>query len=140
MKLALGCDHAGLELKRHLARRLEEQGHEVIDLGTDGSESVDYPDFGHAVAEAVSGGRAERGLLVCGTGVGMAMSANRHSGVRAVNCTDLYTVRMARGHNDANVLCLGERVIGRGLAEELLAAFLDTPFDGGRHERRVGKI
>ncbi len=140
MRFALGADHAGVTLKSLLSSWLTEHGHEVIDLGTTETSSVDYPDFAHQVAERVSNGQAERGLLVCGTGVGMAMSANRHRNVRAVNCTDLYTVRMARAHNDANVLCLGARVVGSGLAEALLQAFLEGPFEGGRHADRIAKI
>lgn len=140
MKIAIAADHAGFELKDHLGRWLADEGHEVVDLGTDGPESVDYPDFGHRLAEEVLAGDCERGVLVCGTGVGVAMTANRHAGIRAVNSLDLYSVRMARAHNDANVLCLGARVIGTGLAEALLETFLVTAFDGGRHARRIDKI
>ena len=139
--IALGADHAGYALKEHLAALLRERGHEVQDLGTGGEASVDYPDFGHAVAEAVAGDDgAVVGLLVCGTGVGMAMSANRHAGVRAVVCSDTFSARMARRHNDANVLCLGARVVGTGLAADLLDAFLGSDFEGGRHAPRVAKI
>jgi ribose 5-phosphate isomerase B len=140
MKIAIAADHAGFELKDHLGRWLADAGHEVVDFGTDGPESVDYPDFGHRLADEVRGGGCERGLLVCGTGVGVAMTANRHPGIRAVNSLDLYSVQMSRAHNDANVLCLGARVVGAGLAEALLEAFLETPFEGGRHARRVEKI
>ncbi|HVS15946.1 MAG TPA: ribose 5-phosphate isomerase B [Thermoanaerobaculia bacterium] len=138
--VALGADHAGWELKRELRDWLEEQGYAVLDCGTDSDQSVDYPDFARRVTDAVVDGGAERGVLVCGTGAGMAMSANRVAGVRAVNCIDGYTARMARAHNDANVLALGARVVGAGLALELLQIFLTEPFEGGRHARRVAGI
>jgi ribose 5-phosphate isomerase B len=140
LTIAVGADHAGVELKTLLLARLEERGHSVLDVGTNAKDSVDYPDFGHAVAAQVERGEAALGLLVCGTGVGMSMSANRHPGVRAVVCSDTFSARMSRLHNDANVLCLGARVVGPGLAEDILDAFLDAAFEGGRHERRVAKI
>lgn len=140
MKIAIGADHAGVTLKDHLRGVLEELGHDVDDLGTDGAASVDYPDFAHRVATAVANGGAELGVLVCGTGQGMAMSANRHPGVRAAVCRDSYETRMTRAHNDANVLCLGARVIGEGVADELCRIFVETEFEGGRHQRRVDKI
>jgi len=138
--IAVGADHAGVELKDALLRVLAERGHEALDLGTNAKDSVDYPDFGHAVAAKVASGDAKLGLLVCGSGVGMSMAANRHAGVRAVVCSDTFTARMSRMHNDANVLCIGARVVGAGLAEDILGAFLDASFEGGRHERRVAKI
>lgn len=138
--IVLASDHAGLELKRHLAERLAARGEAVEDLGVHGPASADYPDQAHAVAVAVAAGRAERGILVCGTGIGMSIAANRHPGVRAAHCHDAYTAEMARRHNDANVLCLGARVTGTGVAEQLVDLFLATPFEGGRHARRVGKI
>jgi len=140
MRIALGADHAGFELKQHLVEHLREQGHEVDDLGTHDRQSTDYPDWAVRVARAVAAGEAERGVLVCGTGTGMAMTANRHRGVRAVATGDLVTVRMARRHNDANVLALGARLVAAPLAEDLVAAFLETPFEGGRHGGRVAKI
>lgn len=140
MRVALGADHAGFELKEHLERILRAAGHEVSDLGTHSTESSDYPDAAAAVARAVAAGEAERGLLVCGTGHGMAITANKLPGVRAVACSDLYSARMVRAHNDANVLAIGSRVVGVGVAEELVRTFLDTPFEGGRHQRRVDKI
>ncbi len=140
MKIALGADHAGYDLKEHLARFLRQQGHEVQDLGTFSHESVDYPDFAAAVARSVTGGEAERGLLVCGTGIGVAIAANKHRGIRAANCNDLFGARMARAHNDANVLTLGGRIVGPGLAEEIVRTFLDTAWEDGRHRRRVEKI
>ena len=140
MRIAVGADHAGRELKDHLARQLEEEGHEVVDLGTDSSASVDYPDYARKVAAEVAAGGAERGVLVCGTGVGVAIAANKVRGVRAANCNDLYTAQMSRAHNDANVLTLGARVVGSGVAEEIVRVFLGTPFEAGRHARRVDKI
>ncbi len=140
MRIALGADHAGFELKQHLKERLAARGLEVEDCGTHGTASTDYPDWAAAVAARVADGRAERGLLVCGSGVGMAIGANRFRRVRAVAASDLYTARLARAHNDANVLALGARIVAPPLAEEILDVFLATPFDGGRHERRVEKL
>ena len=140
MRIAAGADHAGFELKQHLVAYLRERGHEVLDLGVDSPARSDYPDQAAAVARAIVAGTAERGLLVCGTGVGMAIAANKVRGVRAANCDDLFVARHARAHNDANILTLGARVVGAGLAEELLETFLETPFAGGRHAARVGKI
>jgi len=137
--LVVGSDHAGLELKRELLGVAAELGYEVVDLGTHTSDSTDYPDYAHQVASAV--GRGEGlGLLVCGTGIGMSMAANRHPGVRSALCGDVFSASMARRHNDANVLCIGARVVGAGLAAEILKAFLSASFEGGRHERRVNKI
>jgi len=140
MRVALGADHAGFELKVRLRAVLEERGVEVLDCGVDGPRPADYPDQAAAVAALVGRGEAERGVLVCGTGVGMAIAANKIAGVRAANCHELFVARLARAHNDANVLTLGARVVGAGLAEALVEAFLDTPYEGGRHERRVAKI
>ena len=140
MKIAVGADHAGYRLKGHLAGILSREGHEVEDLGASSGESVDYPDFAAAVAEKVAAGEADRGILVCGTGIGMAIAANKVDGVRAARCNDLFAARMSRQHNDVNVLTLGERVVGTGLAEEIVRTFLDTRFEQGRHARRVGKI
>jgi len=139
-RIIVGADHAGLSLKDALAARLRERGWDVDDVGTSTADSVDYPDFGHRVARAIASGEHSLGLLVCGSGVGMSMSANRHEGVRAVVCSEPYSAQMARAHNDANVLCLGARVVGPGLAETILDAFLDGEFEGGRHARRVAKI
>jgi ribose 5-phosphate isomerase B len=140
MRIAVASDHAGFRLKEHVRRRLEEQGHEVADLGTSSEEPVDYPDFAKLVAEAVSGGEAERGILVCGTGTGMAMAANRVRGVRAAPATLGYAAEMARRHNDANVLALGARLVTKELADGIVDRFLATPFDGGRHLHRVAKM
>jgi ribose 5-phosphate isomerase B len=138
--VALGADHAGFELKETLKAWLVDQGAQVIDLGTHSTESVDYPDHAAAVAVAVAAGRVQRGVLVCGTGIGMAVTANKVPGVRAALCGDLYTARVSREHNDANVLCLGGRLIGKEMAIDILRAWIETPFAGGRHERRLDKI
>lgn len=140
MKIAVGADHAGYALKDRLARQLTEAGNTVTDLGTDSGASVDYTDFAVAVGRAVAAGEADSGLLVCGTGIGMAMTAGKVPGVRAATCNDLFTARMARAHNDANVLTLGARVVGDGVAQEIVHTFFTTSFDGGRHGRRVEKI
>ncbi len=139
-KVIAGSDHAGLALRAEALKVARERGLEVEDLGPFSGESVDYPDYARKVAEAVAAGRARFGILVCGTGIGMSISANKVKGVRAALCTSEYQARMARAHNDANVLCLGERVLGAGQAAAVVAAFLEQPFEGGRHQRRVDKI
>jgi ribose 5-phosphate isomerase B len=136
----IASDHAGLELKRGLAQALGEWGWQAEDLGCRGAESVDYPDFALAVARRVKSEDPPLGLLVCGTGVGMSITANKVRGVRAALCHDSYSAVAARAHNNANVLCMGGRVVGPELAKEVLRAFLVTPFDGGRHQRRLDKI
>lgn len=136
----VGADHAGLELKRLLSAELEKRGLSVVDFGTHSSESCDYPDFAQALGGALARGEIERGLLVCGTGVGMSIAANRNPAVRAVVCSEPLSARMARSHNDANVLCLGARVIGEATALDILDAFLGASFEGGRHARRVAKL
>ncbi|WP_376094119.1 ribose 5-phosphate isomerase B [Roseomonas sp. CCTCC AB2023176] len=138
--IALGADHAGVELKATLRAVLEGEGYPVLDLGTNGTESVDYPDFGTAVAQAVVGGRARFGVLVCGTGIGISISANRIPGVRCANVHDSTGARLTRAHNDANVIAFGARLTGPEVALDALRAFLSTPFEGGRHERRVRKL
>jgi ribose 5-phosphate isomerase B len=140
MKIALGSDHAGFELKEDLRAYLAELKIEALDLGTYSEDSVDYPDVAVKVAEKVARGEVERGLLICGTGIGMSIVANRFAGVRAALCHDLYTARISREHNDANILALGGRLIGKGLAREILKVWLETEFQGGRHERRIRKI
>jgi ribose 5-phosphate isomerase B len=139
LTLALGCDHAGLALKEQLKGLLGELA-SVEDFGTHTPASVDYPDYAHRVAQAVAAGSVKRGLLICGTGIGMSMVANRYPGVRAALCCEAYSARMTRQHNDANVLCVGARVIGLGMAEEIVKAFLSTEFEGGRHAARVAKL
>jgi ribose 5-phosphate isomerase B len=138
--IALGCDHAGFGLKEEVRRYLDSRGFEVLDVGCPSGNSVDYPVFGAEVARRIAKGEALRGIIICGSGVGMSMVANRFRGVRAALCNDLYTAQMSRRHNDANVLCLGARVVGPGLALEIIRTFMETPFEGGRHKRRVDMI
>ena len=140
MRIALASDHAGLELKEHLKGLLAAQGHHIEDVGTHSGDSVDYPDFAQAACGRLLAGDVERAVLVCGSGVGMSMAANRFKGIRAVLCTDLYLARFSRLHNDSNVLCLPGRLMGKGLAEEVLKVWLETPFEGGRHQKRVEKL
>ena len=140
MKIAIGSDHRGYDVKRRVITVLEKLGHEVLDVGPQKRESVDYPDYAERVARAVAAGAARFGILVCGTGIGMSIAANKVKGVRAALCTTELEARMARAHNDANVLCLGERVVGSGLGAAIVDAFLATPFEAGRHARRVEKI
>lgn len=139
-RIVLGSDHAGLALRGEAVRVARAAGFEVEDLGPSSGESVDYPDFARRVSEAVGTGRARLGILVCGTGIGMSIAANKVKGVRAAHCTTEYEARMARAHNDANVLCIGERVVGLGLGAAIVEAFLRQAFEGGRHQRRVDKI
>lgn len=139
-RIAIGSDHAGFELKAHLVERLTAQGHSVIDHGTDSMESVDYPAFCAAAARSVRDGLADVGIVLGGSGQGEQLAANKVRGVRAALCNCLYTARMAREHNDANVVSIGARVVGVGLAEEIVDLFLTTPFEGGRHQRRVDQI
>lgn len=138
--IAIASDHAGVELKDLLAAEIVSMGHAVLDLGTGGTASVDYPDFANALAAALADGRAKRGVLICGTGIGIAMAANRHRHVRAAVCHDAVSARLARAHNDANVLALGARLIGVEVAKDCLRTFLATAFEGGRHGRRVAKL
>ena len=138
--IAVAADHAGFPLKRALTDELRERGYDVLDLGTDSTDSVDYPVFGDAMARALLEGRAERGVLVCGTGVGVSIAANRHKGVRAAVCHSVEVARLARAHNDVNVLALGGRVIDHETAKRCLHAFLETEFEGGRHRGRVAMV
>ncbi|MDQ8024039.1 MAG: ribose 5-phosphate isomerase B [Moraxellaceae bacterium] len=138
--LGLASDHAGLELKRALLTELEKRGIAVRDFGTHSSESCDYPDFAHATARAIEAGEIDCAILVCGTGVGMSIAANRHAAVRAVVCSEPLSARMSRQHNNANVLCLGARVVGTGTAIDIVEAFLGAAFEGGRHAGRVARI
>ena len=139
-KIVMGSDHAGYNLKLKVKAHLEARGIEVLDVGTDSPESCNYTVFAHAVCEAVTGGVAPLGILVCGTGIGMSMAANKHPGIRAACCENTFSARMTRMHNDANVLCIGERVIGFGLACDMADLFIDTAFEGGRHQARVEDI
>jgi ribose 5-phosphate isomerase B len=140
MKIAIGSDHAGFELKEYVKGILLERQETVTDVGTNSPESVDYADFGLKVSELVSRGEAEKGILICGTGEGMSIIANKVKGIRASLIFDLYTAMQSRRHLDANILVLGGRVTGKGLAEEIVRAWLDTPFEGGRHQKRIDKI
>lgn len=137
MKIAIGCDHGGIDLKKVVLPLLKELGHEVSDQGTNSTDSVDYPRFALAVCDMVAKQTCDRGILICGTGIGMSMAANRNKAIRAALCHDIYTARMSREHNNANILCLGARVIGPGLAEEVVKAWLATDFAEGRHLRRI---
>jgi ribose 5-phosphate isomerase B len=139
LKIAIGSDHAGYALKEDLRKELTKD-HDVLDMGTDSEDSVHYPDFARKVCQAVRGKDAEFGILVCGTGLGMAISANKFPGIRAIVCSDTFSARMGREHNDANVLCVGARVVGSGLAMDIVNAFLSGSFAGGRHSIRVQKI
>lgn len=139
-RIVIASDHAGVELKSLIKGELEAMGRQVLDLGTHGTESVDYPDFADAVAEALHDGRASQGVLVCGTGIGISIAANRHGHVRAALCQDTTGARLARAHNDANVLVLGARLIGAEAARDCVRTFFSTSFEGGRHARRVAKL
>jgi ribose 5-phosphate isomerase B len=138
--VAIGADHGGVALKNQLAGALIGGGHQVLDFGTDTGASVDYPDFAHAVCRAVIDRRAELGILVCGTGIGMSIAANRYAEIRCALAHDVTTARLSRAHNDANVLALGARVIGSEAALDILGAFLSTSYEGGRHDRRIAKL
>lgn len=140
MRVAIGADHAGFLLKEHLKSTLARLGHDVDDHGTDSEASVDYPPICFAVGEAVASGRADRGIVLGGSGQGEQIAANKIAGVRAALCNDLFTARLSREHNDANVLSMGGRIVAFGLADEILALWLDTPFAGGRHQRRLDQI
>lgn len=140
MRIAIGCDHRGFALKQRLVAALTKAGHEIADVGCIGVESADYPDFAFAAGEMVAAGKADRGILVCGSGIGMSIAANKVRGVRASLCRTVEDARMTRRHNDSNVLVLSERQLGDPSTEELVAAWLVTPFEGGRHARRIEKI
>lgn len=138
--IAIGSDHAGLEMKNEVISVLATLGCEYADYGTSSAQSVDYPDFGEKVADAVSIGKADKGILICGTGIGMSIVANKFPNVRAALCNDLFSARMSRLHNDANILVLGGRIIGKDLAKEIVRTWMATPFEGGRHKNRLDKI
>ncbi len=138
--IVIASDHAGYELKEVLKQELTTMGYRVLDLGTGSTESVDYPDFGRAAAEAIADGRSSRGIIVCGTGIGISIAANRHHGIRAALCHDVETARLGREHNDANLLALGGRTTDPETAKACLKTFLETSYDGGRHEPRVAKL
>jgi ribose 5-phosphate isomerase B len=138
--IAVGADHGGYEMKQELTLQLRDMGFAVLDLGTDSADSVDYPDFAELVVKAIEGGKANRGVLVCGSGIGMSIAANRHKGIRAALCSDEVSAGLARQHNDANILVLGERLTGLSTAKQCVRKFFSTEFEGGRHERRVKKL
>ena len=138
IKIAIASDHAGYDLKEEIKKHLADRGIEFIDFGTNNpTDSVNYPDFAHALCSSIQNGETERGILVCGTGIGMSMAANKHAGIRAACCSDTFSSRLTRTHNDANVLCFGARVVGTGVATDLVDVFIDTEFEGGRHTKRV---
>ncbi len=138
--IAIGCDHGGFELKGHIMEHLKEKGIEFKDYGTYSEASVDYPDCAKPVCEAVQNGTAERGILICGTGIGISIAANKYKGIRAALCSDVYSAKMSKQHNNANIICLGGRVTGRELAFMIVDTWLETEFEGGRHENRIAKI
>jgi ribose 5-phosphate isomerase B len=140
VKIAIGCDHAGFDYKARVVQELASLGHEVIDLGTNSTASVDYPDFGLAVGRAVAEGRADKGVLICGTGIGISIAANKVKGIRCALCHDHFTAQATRQHNDANVVALGSRVVGIEVALDVIRTFLSTAFEGGRHQARIDKI
>ncbi|BCB95642.1 ribose 5-phosphate isomerase B [Dissulfurispira thermophila] len=140
MLIAIGSDHAGLEMKTEIIKVLKELNCEYIDFGTNTSQSVDYPDFGEKVSDAVSIGKVDRGILICGTGIGMSIVANKFPNIRAALCNELFSAKMSRLHNDANILILGGRIIGKDLAKEIVRTWITTPFEGGRHTNRLKKI
>jgi len=140
VRIAIGSDHAGFPLKQHVAKLLADWGHEVMDFGTDSEDPVDYPFFCASVARAVVRGEAERGIVLGGSGQGEQLAANKVRGARAALCNDLFTARLSRSHNDANVLSMGGRIVAAGLAEEILRVWLETEFEGGRHEKRVAQL
>jgi ribose 5-phosphate isomerase B len=140
MRIAIGSDHRGFDVKKRVVPLLRQAGHEVLDMGPEGSDSVDYPDYAFQVAQAVSEGRVDRGILICGTGIGMCIAANKVPGVRAAPCHDSITAEMSRRHNNANVLCLSADLLGDELIDRMIRIWLETDFEGGRHARRVDKI
>ncbi|MBQ0110511.1 MAG: ribose 5-phosphate isomerase B [Oscillospiraceae bacterium] len=140
MKIAIGNDHAALELKKVIKAYVEDMGHEVVDFGTHTPDSCDYPVYGEKVARAVAGGECELGILICGTGIGISLAANKVKGIRAAVCSESYSARLTRAHNNANIIAFGARVVGEDTAKDIVNAFLNTPFEGGRHQRRVDMI
>lgn len=140
MLFAIGSDHAGFALKTEIVEILKQHGHECVDYGANSTESVDYPDFGEKVSFAVSSGQTERGILICGTGIGMSIVANKFKNIRASLCNELFTAKMSRLHNDANILVLGGRIVGQDLAKEIVITWINTPFEGERHYNRLKKI
>ena len=140
MKIALGCDHAAFELKEAVKAKMESEGHTIIDVGTDSTESVDYPKYGHAVGKAVASGEAERGIAICGSGIGISIACNKVPGIRAALCTSVEMAEMCRRHNNANVVCMGARMISQELAFDIIDTWMTTEFEGGKHLRRINEI
>lgn len=140
MKIAISSDHGGNNLRREIMNLLAELGLDYTDFGPDSNESVDYPDYALPVSKGVANGEFDKGILICGTGIGMSIAANKVDGIRCALVHDVFSAKATRGHNDSNILAMGERVIGPGLAREVVTAWLDTPFEGGRHERRIAKL
>ncbi|MCQ2426587.1 MAG: ribose 5-phosphate isomerase B [Lachnospiraceae bacterium] len=139
-KVVIGCDHGAYQLKLTVKEHLASLGYEIIDVGTDSEASCDYPIYANALCDAIRSGKAPLGILLCGTGIGMSIAANKHKGIRAALCSDTFSARLTRNHNDANVLCIGARVVGPGLAVDIVDSFLNAKFEGGRHERRVNML
>lgn len=140
MKIVIGCDHAAYELKEEVKQKLLNEGHEILDVGTDSAESVDYPIYGHAVGRAVATGEAERGIAICGSGIGISIACNKVPGIRAALCTSVEMAEMCRRHNNANVICMGARMISRELAFDMIDTWMTTGFEGGKHERRINML
>jgi len=140
MKIVIGCDHAAYELKEEVKAKLIAEGHELIDVGTDSNESVDYPIYGHAVGRTVAEGKAERGIAICGSGIGISIACNKVPGIRAALCTSVEMAEMCRRHNNANVICMGARMISKELAFEMVDTWMTTEFEGGKHERRINML
>lgn len=140
MKISLGCDHGGYELKEEIKKYLEDNNYKIIDVGTNSKDSVDYPEFGEKAAQLIKEGKVDRGIVICTTGIGISISANKVKNVRCALCTDSYMAKMTRRHNDANMLAMGAGIIGKNLALEIVDTFLNVEFEGGRHQRRIDKI
>lgn len=140
MKIAIGNDHVAVEMKNHIKNYLEKKGHEVINFGTDSDERCDYPIYGKKVADAVASGECERGILICGTGIGISLAANKVKGIRAAVCSEAYSARLTRAHNDANIIAFGARVVGIATAEMIVDEFISTEYEGGRHQQRIDMI
>lgn len=140
MKIAIGNDHVAVDMKHHIAKYLEEKGHEILNFGTDSDERCDYPVYGKKVAAAVANGECERGILICGTGIGISLAANKVKGIRAAVCSEAYSARLTRQHNDANIIAFGARVVGPATAEMIVDEFLNTEYEGGRHQKRIDMI
>ncbi len=140
MVIAIGCDHAGYELKEKVKAKMEAAGHKIIDVGTNSTESVDYPAYGHAVGRTVAGGEAERGIAICGSGIGISIACNKVPGIRAALCTSVEMAEMCRRHNNANVICMGARMISEELAYAMIDTWMSTEFEGGKHERRINEL